>query len=229
MKHDTAAWATARLGHTFADPALLRRALTHRSASGGWHNERLEFLGDALLNFLIAEALYRERESDDEGHLSRLRSTLVRGTTLAEIGAELDLGDHLILGGGELRSGGFRRGSTLADAVEALLGAVYLDGGIEAARECVARLFEQRLKDLPATGDLKDPKTQLQEWLQGRGRELPCYEVVDVSGREHAQQFRVSCTLADERLSFTGTGSSRRRAEQEAAREALDHLQGASA
>ena len=212
------------IGYRFNDASLLTTALTHRSADHRAHNERLEFLGDGLLNFLIAERLYRERHADDEGDLSRLRSTLVRGETLADIAIELSLGDSLILGAGEMRSGGHRRRSILADALEALLGAVYLDGGLEAADGVVERLFGERLRALPDARLLKDAKTQLQEWLQARGLPLPVYEVVEVSGAEHAQQFRVDCRLPSPPGSFEGEGAGRRQAEQQAAMHALEAL-----
>lgn len=214
----------ASIGYSFKDASLLTTALTHRSADQRQHNERLEFLGDALLSFLIAERVYRERATDDEGDLSRLRSTLVRGVTLADIATELSLGDSLIMGAGELRSGGHRRRSILADALEALLGAVYLDGGLEAAEQVVDRLFAERLVELPDASLLKDPKTRLQEWLQARGLPLPVYEVVEVSGEEHAQHFRVDCRLQRPQSSFAGEGPGRRQAEQQAAMRALDAL-----
>ena len=220
----TAAALARRLGHDFRDPALLDAALTHRSA-GGAHNERLEFLGDAVLNCVIAEAVYERRPDAPEGDLSRLRASLVRERTLAEIAGELDLGACLRLGSGELRSGGFRRASILADAVEALVGAVYRDAGFAAAREVLLRLFADRLATLPDADTLKDAKTRLQEWLQGRGRPLPGYRTIEVSGAEHARRFVVCCELADAELSVTGEGSGRRRAEQAAASAMLAALE----
>ncbi len=212
-------------GYRFRDPSLLALALTHRSANTRRHNERLEFLGDALLGFLITDRLYHVRSDDDEGDLSRLRASLVRGATLADIATELDLGRCLTLGAGELRSGGHRRRSILADALEAVLGAIYLDGGLDAARAVVERLFAARLDALPDAADLKDPKTRLQEWLQARGRPLPHYELTDVSGEEHAQHFTVRCHLEHPALSATGEGSGRRRAEQVAALAVLERLE----
>jgi len=211
------------LGHEFADPALLQAALTHRSA-GTPNNERLEFLGDAILNFVIAAALYERRPQAAEGDLSRLRANLVRERTLAEIAAEIDLGSYLRMGPGELQSGGFRRVSILADALEALFGAVYLDGGFEPARDLVASLYEARLSSLPDADALKDAKTRLQEWLQARGRRLPTYEVIEVSGEAHNQRFVARCALADSDRATEGEGRSRRRAEQDAAKAMLESV-----
>lgn len=213
-----------RIGHTFTDPALLELALRHRSA-GGRHNERLEFLGDGLLNFVIADELYARRPKASEGELSRYRASLVREDSLAELAAELDLGDYLILGSGELKSGGYRRGSTLADAFEAMIGAVYLDAGFEPARALILRLYRDRLEHLPAQAGQKDPKTRLQEWLQGRQRPLPEYEVIDTLGQAHAQTFVVQCRVDGLDQPTTGRGTSRRRAEQAAAEAALSLLQ----
>ncbi|MEO5341989.1 MAG: ribonuclease III [Gammaproteobacteria bacterium SHHR-1] len=212
-----------KLGHGFADPRLLQLALTHRSA-GGEHNERLEFLGDAILGFAIAEALYRRFPRADEGQLSRLRASLVRRETLAEIAQELQLSDCLHMGAGELNSGGQHRTSTLADATEALLGAVYLDGGMAAAQGLIERLFQRRLDGLNPKRLGKDPKTRLQEWLQARAEELPSYEVTQVIGEQHNQQFHVSCQLPDGGRHSQGRGSSRRRAEQAAASAMLEQL-----
>ncbi|TVQ49645.1 MAG: ribonuclease III [Gammaproteobacteria bacterium] len=212
-------------GYRFRDESLLAQALTHRSANTRRHNERLEFLGDALLGFLIADRLYHVRSDDDEGDLSRLRASLVRGITLAEIAADLELGRCLTLGSGELRSGGHRRRSILADALEAILGAIYLDGGLEPARAVVERLFAGRMDALPDAAHLKDPKTRLQEWLQARGLALPRYELVDITGEEHAQHFTVRCRLEQPSLSATGEGSGRRHAEQSAALAVLETLE----
>lgn len=205
-----------RLGHRFGDESLLTLALTHRSAQGK-NNERLEFLGDGALNFVIAAELFRLRPELSEGDLSRLRANLVRGQTLAEIAAEIDLGRQLTMGEGELRSGGFQRGSIQADAVEALLGAVFLDAGFDACRQVVLGLYRSRLDNLPAIDELKDPKTRLQERLQRRGRPLPQYELLGVRGKPHEQKFSVRCSLSDGDLVSDGEGSSRRRAEQAAA------------
>ena len=218
-------WAAARLGHGFADPAVLTAALTHRSA-GRINYERLEFLGDAVLTLVVSELLYREFTTASEGDLSRYRATLVSGSMLAAIATELGLGEQLRLGGGELKSGGFRRGSILADALEGVIGAVYVDGGFEAARAVVARLYAGRLERLPVPHELKDAKTRLQEELQRRGLPLPAYVVEGVSGEPHEQQFAVACEVTSLRMKTRGEGSSRRRAEQEAAQRLLDALAG---
>lgn len=214
-----------RLGYRFEDPALLSLALRHRSVTGG-NNERLEFLGDSVLNHIIAESLYQRFPKAREGQLSRLRASLVKGETLAEIGRELGLGEFLVLGPGERKSGGHRRGSILADAVEAIAGAILLDAGIETCRECLLRWYGERLEKLPPEAAEKDAKTRLQEWLQGRGKGLPDYELMSVHGADHRQQFRVACRLADLDLVFEGQDSSRRRAEQRAAAAALEALDG---
>ncbi|PWV63369.1 RNAse III [Plasticicumulans acidivorans] len=210
-----------RLGHAFHDPALLAAALTHRSA-GGSNNERLEFLGDALLNCIIGEAVFRLQPHASEGDLSRLRALLVREDTLAELARELDIGECLHLGSGELKSGGYRRASILADAVEALLGAIYLDSDFETCKGVVLALYAQRLDHLPAAAELKDPKTRLQEYRQARQQPLPAYRVIAVAGEAHAQTFTVECACGD--LIVMATGSSRRKAEQSAARQALEQL-----
>jgi ribonuclease-3 len=222
------AWAAARLGHRFADPAVLAAALTHRSA-GRTNYERLEFLGDAVLTLVVSELLYREFAGADEGDLSRYRATLVSGSMLAEIATALGLGEQLRLGGGELKSGGFRRGSILADALEGLIGAVYVDGGFEAARSAVARLYTGRLQSLPIAHDLKDAKTRLQEELQRRGLALPAYAVESVSGEPHEQRFVVVCEVPALGLRTLGEGTSRRRAEQAAAQGLLESLSGRAA
>jgi ribonuclease-3 len=214
----------AKLGREFRDPALLARALTHRSFSSD-NNERLEFLGDALIGLFIADALFAARPRAGEGDLSRWRSSLVRECSLATIARRLGLGDHLRLGEGELKSGGWRRDSVLADAVEALVAAVYLDGGFEAAQHTCRELFAADLADLPDAEALKDPKTRLQEWLQGRSRPLPNYEVLEESGPAHRRYFRVRAWLTDEERSSEASGSSRRVAEQQAAASLLDALQ----
>ncbi|HEY5790615.1 MAG TPA: ribonuclease III [Gammaproteobacteria bacterium] len=213
----------SRLGHRFAEPALLEQALTHRSA-GAPHNERLEFLGDALLGMVIAAELYARYPHAGEGELTRMRASLVRRETLAQVARELDLGGQLRLGGGELKSGGFRRDSVLANAVEALLGAIYLDGGYLAGREVLRRLFAARLDELPAAALAKDPKSRLQEFLQGRGRPLPEYRVVATEGADHRRRYTVECQVEGLPGTCVGTGSSRRRAEQEAASLALAAL-----
>ncbi len=216
-------WLRDHLGIEPGDLALYEAALTHRSASGR-NNERLEFLGDAVLNLIAAEMLYRRFPGSSEGDLSRLRANLVSAGPLAQIAQTLSLGDELRLGSGELKSGGYRRESILADALEALIGAVYLDRGLDAARALVERLAEPLVAALPAADDLKDPKTRLQERLQGRGMALPTYTVERVSGEPHAQHFEVRCEVAAVGLATDGEGSSRRRAEQDAAQRLLDRL-----
>ncbi|NQY04047.1 MAG: ribonuclease III [Halieaceae bacterium] len=211
------------LGYSFSDPALLQLALTHRSA-GRTNNERLEFLGDSIVNHVIAEALYQKLSSSQEGSLSRVRASLVCGDTLAEIGRELELGDYLRLGTGERKSGGHRRGSILADTVEAIAGAILLDSDVDTCRRCLLAWFDSRLRDLDQQSDGKDAKTRLQELLQGRGQALPEYQLLGVTGEDHAQVFTVSCTVQSQSLVTEGTGSSRRKAEQQAAAEAVERL-----
>ncbi|RRQ21191.1 ribonuclease III [Thiohalobacter thiocyanaticus] len=212
-----------RLCHEFGSPALLQQALTHRSA-GNLNNERLEFLGDAVLGLVIADALYARYPRASEGDLSRLRASLVKKPTLAGIARELELGEHLQLGSGELKSGGFRRDSILADALEAVIGAVYLDAGFEAAAGLVLQLYQPRLQSLPEAAALKDPKTRLQEYLQSRHIELPDYQVIQVSGKAHAQTFEVECYIPGLDRRSRGRGSSRRKAEQAAAAGMLTEL-----
>ena len=213
-----------QLGHRFRDPGLLSQALTHRSHSTP-HNERLEFLGDGVLNCIVAAELYARFPGLKEGELSRLRASLVREERLHEIAARLPLGDFLRLGEGELKSGGFRRPSILADALEALIGAVFLDGGFESAREVVVRMYRPLLERAGPPAVEKDPKTQLQEWLQSRRYALPQYSVVATRGAAHEQQFDVECLVRELDVRTIGTGTSRRLAEQEAARAAYDRLQ----
>ena len=208
------------LGYEFSDLALLNLALTHRSV-GGKNNERLEFLGDSIVNHVVAEALYTKFPEADEGAMSRMRAALVKGVTLAEIAAEIDLGAYLKLGPGERKSGGRRRASILADAFEAVAGAVLLDSTVEHCRACLLRLFKTRLDALKATSGEKDAKTRLQEYLQGKQKPLPTYSLLRVEGGDHDPQFQVTCTLAKPTLSFQGAGSSRQRAEQKAAELAL--------
>jgi|TARA_R110000850_G_scaffold67837_3_gene151602 ribonuclease-3 len=212
-----------RLGYRFVDLQRLVQALTHRSM-GGIDNERLEFLGDGLLNALIGEALYLQNPRHDEGALSRLRSSLVREATLCALARRLDLGPHLRLGESERKSGGQRRDSILADAVEAILAAIYLDGGFDAARQSCHRWFADALATLPDPEALKDPKTRLQEWLQSRNRALPVYTVVDASGPPHRRTFVARCTLTDAPQQAEATAGSRRHAEQQAAERLLQHL-----
>lgn len=212
-----------RIGYQFKQPERLLLALTHRSF-GNQNNERLEFLGDSIVNMVIAEHLYQHFEKAREGQLSRLRARMVKGVTLAEIGREFKLGQYLRLGSGELKSGGFRRESILADAIESIIGAIYLDSDFYTCREQVLRWFEHRLKRLDIQDTQKDPKTRLQEYLQSRQFPLPNYEVISVDGQAHNQTFHVSCALPSLDRKTNGTGSSRRIAEQEAARNALKQL-----
>ena len=211
-----------RLGYRFGDAALLKQALTHRS-HGVPNNERLEFLGDGLLNFVIARLLFQQFTELPEGDLSRLRAGLVNQQALSELAVSLSLGDHLRLGEGELKSGGFRRPSILADAFEALIGAICLDGGFAAAEKVLADLYGPLLAAIdPEASGNKDPKTRLQEYLQGRRLALPQYSIVSVDGEAHEQRFRVACTIPELSLRALGEGSSRRAAEQEAARSAYE-------
>ena len=212
-----------RLGYAFGDESLLERALTHRSA-GSRHNERLEFLGDSIINFLIAESLYRALPDAREGRLTRLRALLVRRDTLASVARELGLGEALRLGGGELKSGGRQRDSILSDAFEALIGAVFLDSGIAACRDLVDALFGDRIQQAQNRRAAKDSKTLLQERLQAEGLPLPAYEVIEVKGAAHDQVFTVSCRIENLENTTVGSGPSRRKAEQAAARIALESL-----
>lgn len=210
------------LTYRFRDPGLAALALTHRSA-GKPNNERMEFLGDALLGAIVAEMLYETHPKATEGEMSRLRAQLVNGQALAEVARELELGDRLKLGSGELKSGGFRRDSILADAFEALVAAVYLDGGFDACRHTVRALFADRVAALPRSS--KDAKTRLQEWLQAQGWPLPHYELVGTQGEDHARIFDVNCVVAEPMaITALGRGSSRRLAEQDAAETVLGRL-----
>lgn len=211
------------LGHDFSDPDLLRMALTHRSY-GAVHNERLEFLGDGVLNFVVAAALFKRFPDLPEGDLSRLRANLVRQDTLHRLALDLRLSDYLLLGEGELKSGGHQRPSILADALEALFGAIYLDAGFEAVRAVIAQLYGPLLAELKPGLAQKDPKTRLQEWLQGQRKPLPRYELLDSSGAAHERRFEVVCEIQNPPLRTTGQGSSRRHAEQAAAEHALKAL-----
>ena len=204
-------------GHRFHAPALLRQALTHRSA-GTPNNERLEFLGDALLGTIVAEALYARWPGADEGALTRARSELVRESSLAAVARQLGVGDRLILGPGEMKSGGHRRDSILSDALEALIGAIYLDSDFARCRGIVLPWFDAAVAALPEAGKVgKDAKTRLQEWLQARQSPLPQYDLLAEVGEEHARVFRVRCSIAEPALAAEGEGSSRRAAEQQAA------------
>jgi len=216
---------TDRIDHPFLQQDLLAQALTHRSA-GAPHNERLEFLGDALVNLIVAEALYLRWPQADEGALTRARAELVRESALAPIARALDLGTRLTLGPGEMKSGGHRRDSILADALEAVIGAIYLDAGFEVCRNVVLPWFEPAMAALPPPHKVgKDAKTRLQEWLQGRQKPLPIYALLSEGGEEHAKTFRVSCTLVQPPLMTEGEGASRRAAEQMAAIAALAELE----
>jgi ribonuclease-3 len=209
------------LGYQFNDPALLRQALTHRSHSAP-HNERLEFLGDAVLNCAVAALLYERFPRLPEGDLSRLRANLVNQDTLSRIAVSMELGAQLRLGEGELKSGGVRRPSILADALEAVVGAIFLDGGFDRAAEAIHTIYAPLLQELDPSALGKDPKTLLQEHLQGRRLPLPQYNVVSVRGEAHEQQFQVECVVPDLDIRSVGEGSSRRSAEQSAARRAYD-------
>ncbi|MXP67244.1 ribonuclease III [Pantoea sp. Aalb] len=212
-----------KLGYIFNYPELLYQALTHRSASNK-HNERLEFLGDSILSYVIANVLYHRFPHVDEGDMSRMRATLVRGNTLAEIAREFHLGECLHLGPGEQKSGGFRRESILADSLEALIGSIFLDSSIYTVEKLIIHWYQKRL-DLISPGDKqKDPKTRLQEHLQGRHLPLPSYIVVQVCGEAHDQEFTIHCQVSSILDPIIGIGSSRRKAEQSAAEQALIKL-----
>lgn len=220
---DKLARLTERLGYAFTDTSLLKRALTHRSFSAD-NNERLEFLGDSILNFLVAEDLYLRFDAGREGQLSRLRASLVNRTTLAEIARDFELGDHLMMGSGELKSGGFDRDSILSDALEAIIGAMYLDADLTTVRERLQVWFESRLDALSLSESRKDAKSRLQEFLQARAEALPEYEVVELRGKSHDQTFIVECRAALLAEPARGKGSNRRGAEQAAASVALSML-----
>ena len=215
------------LGCRFQDETLLELALTHRSC-GAHNNERLEFLGDSVLNQVIAEALYCRFPDASEGALSRMRANLVKGETLAEVARESDLGDYIKLGPGELKSGGRRRRSILGDSLEAIIGALLLDAGMESARASVLAWFDTRLDLVSPEHGNKDAKTTLQEYLQGRGLPLPEYSLLKVEGEDHRQEFTILCELTEPGLQVEGNGSSRRKAEQAAAVAALEALDGRS-
>ncbi|HEK1719946.1 TPA: ribonuclease III [Proteus mirabilis] len=213
-----------KLGYTFNQNELLLQALTHRSASSK-HNERLEFLGDSILSYVIANALYHRFPRVDEGDMSRMRATLVRGNTLAELAREFELGECLRLGPGELKSGGFRRESILADTVEALIGAIFLDSDIQNIENIILKWYENRLAEISPGDKQKDPKTRLQEYLQGRHLPLPSYVVVQVRGEAHDQEFTIHCQISGIDQPVKGMGTSRRKAEQAAAEQALIQLE----
>lgn len=223
IANDPAALERA-LGHRFGDRDLLQLALTHRSVSGTRNNERLEFLGDSVLGHVIAAELYTRFPRASEGELTRARARLVNGDMLARIATGFALGDYLRLGPGELKSGGHRRGSILADALEALIGAIHVDAGLATAQHCVLAWYAPLLADLRIDEVTKDPKTQLQEYLQGRGLPLPRYDVLETTGKSHAQRFRVACTADGLAAPVEAWGDSRRVAEQVAAQEVLRQL-----
>lgn len=224
MKEEELKRLEKRIGYQFSDFSLLKQALTHRSALG-LHNERLEFLGDSILSFAISKDLYTRFPKVTEGDLSRMRATLVCGKMLAEIGREFVLGDCLILGPGELKSGGFRRDSIIADGVEAIIGAVFLDSDIDTVAALILSWFDSRLNTIEPGISQKDPKTRLQEHLQSRKQPLPLYEVLDIKGEAHNQQFTMACVI-DGIETVEGKGTSRRKAEQIAAEKMLVALLG---
>lgn len=224
MKEEELKRLEKRIGYQFSDFSLLKQALTHRSALG-LHNERLEFLGDSILSFVISTDLYVRFPKVDEGDLSRMRATLVCGKMLSEVGREFVLSDCLILGPGELKSGGFRRDSIIADGVEAIIGAVFLDSDIDTVNKLVLSWFDSRLNTIQPGISQKDPKTRLQEHLQSRKQALPIYEVLNVKGEAHNQQFTMSCQI-EGMEQVQGKGTSRRKAEQIAAEAMLTALLG---
>jgi ribonuclease-3 len=212
------------LTYNFKQEDLLDQALTHRSYSGSSNNERLEFLGDSVLNLVISENIYLREPGASEGELSRIRASLVKQEALARVARDINLGDFIKLGSGELKSGGFRRSSILSDTLEAVLGAIYLDAGFEQARETVTVLYRDYLDKLPDGKTLKDSKTRLQEYLQSRQIDLPEYEVIKTVGKSHDQEFTVACKVDAIPLQSTGKGLSRKKAEQDAAQRALKLL-----
>ena len=212
------------IGYTFTDQQNLELALTHRSA-GRQHNERLEYLGDAVLGMVIAKALFNRFPKQPEGALTRMRSQLVKGDTLAELGREAGLGQLIKLGPGEMKSGGHRRSSIIADAVEAVIGAIYLEAGLDKVEPLILQWFDSRLASLDPETQLKDPKTRLQEYLQGRKLPLPDYQVKSITGESHDQTFTVTCVVKPIDDVFEGVGNSRRRAEQVAASKVLESLE----
>jgi ribonuclease-3 len=212
-----------KLGLTFNNPALFTMALTHRSASSK-NNERLEFLGDSILGFVIAEQLYERFPNVPEGVLSRLRASLVNQSSLAELAREHQIGDYLLLGSGELKSGGFRRDSILSDALEAIMAALFIDQGVLACQQWISQLFAEKLASLSLDNWQKDPKTQLQELMQAKKMDLPDYELISMSGLAHEQTFKVKCTVPLITTASTGSGISRKKAEQAAAEQMLELL-----
>ena len=212
------------LDYRFKQLDLLEQALTHRSYSSDKNNERLEFLGDSVLNLVISQHIYQRRPEADEGELSRTRASLVKQEALARVARDMGLGEYINLGGGELKSGGFRRSSILSDTLEAIIGAIYLDGGFVSAQNSVLYLYRDYLLTLPDTDSLKDAKTRLQEYLQSRQLGLPEYRVIKTTGKSHDQVFTVSCIIASLQLQNSGEGSSRKKAEQNAAQKTLGQL-----
>lgn len=213
------------LDYRFKNSDLLEQALTHRSYSQNNNNERLEFLGDSVLSLVISENIYQRESGADEGELSRLRSSLVKEEALARVARDIGLGDFIYLGGGELKSGGFRRSSILSDALEAIIGAIYLDSGFAPAKNTILHLYQDYLLNLPDIDSLKDSKTQLQEYLQSKQLDLPDYTVIQTTGKSHDQIFTVSCNIESLKMHFNGTGSNRKKAEQNSAKKTLDQLQ----
>lgn len=214
----------ALTGYQFNQPELLQQALTHRSFSRSANNERLEFLGDSVLNLVISNHIYRLFAEADEGDLSRIRASLVKESALARVARGIDLGDYIRLGGGELKSGGYRRASILSDTMEALIGAVYLDSDYVQTEAVVLKLYDQLLADTDGKTNLKDPKTRLQEHLQAQQKKLPSYRVEQTTGKAHDQVFTVSCLVEDPEMKSSGKGSSRKKAEQQAAQQIIDRL-----
>ena len=212
------------IDYQFKRSQLLDQALTHRSFSRNLNNERLEFLGDSVLNLVISRYIYQHRPEADEGELSRIRAALVNEEALARVARDIDLGDYIKLGGGELKSGGFRRTSTLSDTLEAIFGAVYLDSEFSQAQQVILYLYHKYLQELPHTDSLKDPKTKLQEHLPGKQIDLPEYQVIKTEGKSHDQTFTVSCNIDALAIKTSGKGSSRKKAEQSAATNALKQL-----
>jgi len=211
-------------GYQFKQTNLLEQALTHRSYSRQLNNERLEFLGDSILNLIISNHIYERFSAADEGDLSRIRASLVKEETLAQVARQIDLGDYIHLGGGELKSGGFRRASILSDALEALIGAIYLDSDYAQTEAAVLHLYREQLQNIDAGANLRDPKTRLQEYLQANKKSLPIYQVDQITGKSHDQVFTVSCKLTDLDMQSNGKGSSRKKAEQQAAQKILNKL-----
>jgi len=214
----------ALTGYQFRQKNLLEQALTHRSYSRQLNNERLEFLGDSILNLIISNHIYERFSAADEGDLSRIRASLVKEETLALVARQINLGDFIHLGGGELKSGGFRRASILSDALEALIGAIYLDSDYAQTEAAVLHLYQEQLQNVDADANLRDPKTRLQEHLQANKNSLPSYQVEQISGKSHDQVFTVSCKLTELDMQSNGKGSSRKKAEQQAAQKILDKL-----